>query len=1146
MLSTECDEYKEYGAAQFYAELRRAVAERPNYQTVYERYGDTFRKLLLLNTEKGRVHFSGTFARTDYLLKESGASDEQQRLVNAMRTRLRQRACLPADEMKQWWSADLKALSVFISLIYKEPIASDLAALFPATSIKNDVGKLQSDVWRMVVERWDEAYIYGQIEIAPAYMQRVRYAKSSDDDNLALPDRAYLRPLLRRGMQINLVRPREKDGTITPEYIVVEPDILVDVSAVASCFAPSGPSPLNFLIAKLRPSKESPAITMGHLASQLLDDEVNSPTGQTTLKDSAARFYRRGALEILTSGAADNAADFWAEADRQLHNIHDAIHVQLPSHIGSFDVSEICLEPSFFSEMLGLQGRMDMMQLDGSMVLEQKSGKCGFPQPQPDTPREQTSHYVQLLLYMMILRYNFAEQYDRIHHRMSAFLMYSKYKNSLLALGYAPSLAFEAIKMRNEIAWMQRYFAIEGFASIERLSPMRLWTDPKADRFFHTYALPEVDSLLRSVKQADLTAKAYYYRFMRFVALEHLLAKIGSPSREDSGFAALWNDSLQDKLQAGNILVGLSMISPSESHEGSVDTVVMSISDMSAVEASNFRTGDIVVLYPYAEGSEPDVRHQMVFRCSISELHSDTISLRLRAPQADKRVLRRHKDSPWAVEHDLMEASYSGLYRGIHALLCAPQERLDLVLGRRKPRTDTSLQLRQNHAEGETDFNELALRIKQSRDIYLVLGPPGSGKTTFALTCAVCEELAEADGNVLLLAYTNRAVDEICAKLEQLGIDYLRIGSPLTCAEAYQPHLLEETASQGQLKLNALRDKIMQCRVFVGTTTSMSSHISLCQMHGFSLAVVDEASQILEPHLLPLLAATKEGKPAIGRFVLIGDHKQLPAVVKQSHEESAVSDELLHKIGLTDCRESIFQRFYKLWGDLPECATMLTRQGRMHEGIMDFPAHEYYDSRLEVASMPRLTAPLPTLSQNADKLDILLFSNRIAFVDVRPEDESKSDKSNHAEAIIIAEMVHRIYTHLGHAFSPTMSIGVIVPYRNQISAVRRQIETLYPEAANLAEISIDTVERYQGSQRDYIIYGTTVQKYYQLGFLADSCFQDSNGSTIDRKLNVAMTRSREHLYIVGNRALLHHCASYGRLIDYCVEKNCLFNQEEIF
>ena len=105
-----------------------------------------------------------------------------------------------------------------------------------------------------------------------------------------------------------------------------------------------------------------------------------------------------------------------------------------------------------------------------------------------------------------------------------------------------------------------------------------------------------------------------------------------------------------------------------------------------------------------------------------------------------------------------------------------------------------------------------------------------------------------------------------------------------------------------------------------------------------------------------------------------------------------------------------------------------------------------------------------------------------------------------------------------------------MPYRNQIAAIRSLIaDTGIPQ---LTDITVDTVERFQGSQRKYIIYGFTVKRENQLKFLTEHTFTDIDGSEIDRKLNVAMTRAREHMIFVGNSGLLSSVPTFGRLIDH--------------
>ena len=121
-------------------------------------------------------------------------------------------------------------------------------------------------------------------------------------------------------------------------------------------------------------------------------------------------------------------------------------------------------------------------------------------------------------------------------------------------------------------------------------------------------------------------------------------------------------------------------------------------------------------------------------------------------------------------------------------------------------------------------------------------------------------------------------------------------------------------------------------------------------------------------------------------------------------------------------------------------------------------------------------------------------------------------------------------------FDVDKTIGIIVPYRNQIATIRNAIDRKGVDI--LHNITIDTVERYQGSQRDYILYGFTIQRPYQLNFLTNNTFVE-DGMIIDRKLNVAMTRARLHLIMFGNPSLLRQNVTFSRLLDYIEEKNAL-------
>jgi len=319
-----------------------------------------------------------------------------------------------------------------------------------------------------------------------------------------------------------------------------------------------------------------------------------------------------------------------------------------------------------------------------------------------------------------------------------------------------------------------------------------------------------------------------------------------------------------------------------------------------------------------------------------------------------------------------------------------------------------------------------------------------------------------------------------------------------------------------------VRDIIKKARITVATTSSLNANINLVRLKSFSLAIIDEASQITEPQIIGILSATDEhGKAAIGRFVMIGDHKQLPAVVQQTAREAAVEQPDLRAIGLTDCRISLFERLLQRYSSNPGVVYMLTRQGRMHADIAEFPSRAFYGGCLCPVPLPHQTKPLPGSED-------IFGRSRMMFFDISARNNDSSDKVNSAEAEAIARISAAI-AQREPAFDAS-TLGIIVPYRNQINAVRRELELQGISA--LADVTVDTVERYQGSQRKYIIYGFTVRRASQLRFLTEHSFTDNDGTVIDRKLNVALTRAREYMICTGDASLLRTVPLFDALIAH--------------
>lgn len=1139
-------------ASDFYSLLLSACSEQ---LTTEDRYGilrNVFYRAVSQGIVGSTLTFAGLFSKLDYCIREYRVPHRMANLMHMARKDMfpARRAVKPSIEyLEKAFPHNLKAIA---NLIYytcgKEEAPDALTAYYPATDRKSTWGKFEDKAIRAVVTEWDDNYIWAT-EAENNTTLKVCYG----NDNTILSrngkaDWSYLKSILWEGAQLNLVRMRKDDvgETFLPELIILEPDLLINVTTIAGCFETYAESPYVNLINKIKPHANSMPIHLGNLAGQMLDDTVHER--YIGVDESINAFVRANALAMVTCDelrTRDCYEQFRRDAATQKRNISRLIGERLPRQVEGYDKVNVMLEPSFFCETLGIQGRMDFFhEKDGNaVIIEQKSGKGEFipfsdPAYDPDKPEAKLPHFVQVLLYGALFQYEFNKYASQLKHVM---LLYSKYAMGLLDMQQSQELLLRAIRMRNLIAWTEVSYANDGLDILATLTPEKLNQKNVSGTLWNRYTRPQLAALLDPIAKASDLERTYFLRFMRFIEKETLLSKMGTRTKENSGFASIWHDTLEEKEAAGNIYDRLTIASFGSDGTG-ISSVTLQLPTTDTADSTNFRIGDIVFLYPYKDGDTPDACAQMVNRASIEDIREDRIVLRLRNNQTDPMVFERNKGKLWAVEHDLTDASSRTLYAGLHSLLTTTQNRRDLILSQREPRVDYTYNIKGCYGA----FDTLVTHAKQARDIFLIIGPPGTGKTSFGLVNLLMEELLEPGSNVLLLSYTNRAVDEICSKLVEMQADdpsfeFIRIGSYFSCSPEYREYLLNARNTVTDKPGREIMERISRTRVFCGTTTALNANIEIFRLKQFSLAIIDESSQILEPHLVGLLSAHNDGREAIERFVFIGDHKQLPAVVQQEENDSAVMEEQLRAINLTDCRLSLFERLLKLFktdngGYDERYVYMLTKQGRMHQDIAEFPNKAFYGNRLEVVPLPHQLLPSPH-TESSHGIAKMLAAHRLAFVNSERPLTSPSSKTNLIEAEMIAATVYQVYLMAGSDFSREKTVGVIVPYRNQISMVRNAIDRY--GVGLLHGITIDTVERYQGSQRDCIIYGFTIQQAYQLNFLTSNTFEE-DGIVIDRKLNVAMTRARLNLVMIGNAALLSKNGVFSQLIEFTKQKGGYF------
>ena len=379
----------------------------------------------------------------------------------------------------------------------------------------------------------------------------------------------------------------------------------------------------------------------------------------------------------------------------------------------------------------------------------------------------------------------------------------------------------------------------------------------------------------------------------------------------------------------------------------------------------------------------------------------------------------------------------------------------------------------------------------------------------------------------MLLAYTNRAVDEICSMLDGLGEGirkkYLRIGSRISTGEKYKSQLLSQRI-EGIATRRELRQMLASQRVVVGTISSIAGKPELFDLLNFDCAIIDEASQILEPLLADILLK-------FPKWVLIGDHKQLPAVVAQDERLTRLDDDVLAGINLTDTRMSYFERIFTLCesNNWTWAVGKLYEQGRMHSEIMRFPSQEFYGGILRalahVEGVRDLNGLLPQPNSSGSGLQSALAGKRMIFVRSEEPVSLPWNKTNDFEAEAVALITGRLLK-LNSELGRNWSIGIVTPFRAQIANIRHKLKE---RQIDPGELTIDTVERYQGTARDIIVMSLCVTDIAQLDQISS---KDNHG--VDRKLNVAITRAREQFIWIGSPRVVDNDAVYRRLREMSV------------
>nr|WP_256307066.1 AAA domain-containing protein [Halobellus litoreus] len=550
--------------------------------------------------------------------------------------------------------------------------------------------------------------------------------------------------------------------------------------------------------------------------------------------------------------------------------------------------------------------------------------------------------------------------------------------------------------------------------------------------------------------------REYFERFYRAVEAERRAVH--------AEYRKLWEQSPEERAADDRALIDLEPIDRRELDDGRWEMRARKSSDA----VSKLREGDVAL----ASDGDPVSGHAEL--CRIRELSEEVVVT------ADEPVSLRRLD---------VYPSEIGVDRMLTALhdfvLKGDPDRKDVLFGRRDPEfagraTDPGTYVDNNDAQ------DRAVRLAvDAEDVALVHGPPGTGKTyTIA---QIVRALVDRGQRVLLSAFTNRAVDNALEAVREQGVDdVVRVGTENGVREDMLDVRLDRGGDPNE-RAAALRD----APVVAATTATCGSRVM--REASFDVALVDEASQLTEPGTLAAVELAD-------RFVLVGDHEQLPPVVQATEPHpgsgSPSGEEPRAENAL---QTSLFERLIETH---PDAAVLLDRQYRMSQRIQAFSSREFYDGALRPANGAVAAQRLSDLGVDEAALPSPL-GDAVAFVD---PDGERVGNTNPTEADRVAEIVE---SYVDAGVDPD-DIGVIAPFRAQVAEIGRR-----------TSVTVDTVDRFQGSAKEVIVVS-----FVATGALDGPIFEDY------RRINVALTRAKKALALVGDADALSSDPFYARLLDW--------------
>lgn len=1092
------------------------IAQHPtsDYRQKLQQANQLFLSLLnTLTEQREKLIFTGWFAKINFIAQAYNLGAAKEDELQSLRRLLRRCTVQKDYQVKEELFLNaLKILSDLIDTFSAEDIPLELAQMYQdkpfnklifKESPKQNLETLYANIIKKGEIQYDEAqkgYIdlecdtenYGIIQVR---VQDLHYHSTTSGELFRKYELskhcAYLIRPFQSVCLTHLEKIDENSFHSTKQTLLIaSPDYLVDATAIANCFTGGSRSPYLYLLNKLSFFRGNEFTFAGRLINDMLDHFIAHKDAQ----------YEKVFREIFVESQMEAA---FLELNREkLKEIYYRLKPQfanLTTVMSAFLEEQahtsskiVTAEPSFISGQFGLQGRIDLLveyaqNSQRKDIIELKG--TSYSDPQIAVARN--DHLIQVACYNLLIDSTFEDRKG-----VSAILYSRDEKAPLRDCGKLNFQEQDAMWMRNCMVFIDSKMAQgeEVFYDrfIQKLSNLKL----------PVYKQEEVEQFVPYWQKAQALDKAYFSEFMGLISRELWVAKVGSVSGNEpsQGYSSLWRNSIQEKQDSFSLLNDLS-IRRLDKSQGEIEF----IRPPSESTVTAFREGDIIVLYPSGNNQSLAPNRYQLLKGNIVEIHPESVKVRIWHKAIDEAFLNKY--THWAIEPNLMESNFNHQFASLAAFLKFSEEKRRLFLGLQAPRFQENFQL-EYRPDLSKNQNTILKKALSAQDYFLLQGPPGTGKTSKMLRSMLEYLYKFTDETIVLLAFTNRATDEICQKIEAVCEgNFIRLGN-IQEDSAFREFSLKQAPD-----IESIRQKLQDTRVFVSTVSSFygSAHL----IKNYDTVIVDEASQLLEPSLCGIL-------PRFRRFILIGDEKQLPAVVTQPQQFCQTENPHLHAIGIQDLSVSVFERLLEnaqrnAWHFAYD---MLATQFRTHQDIAGFINQEFYHG-LKIGAESQ-TLPLEIYNPlSDDTLEQALSRSRLIFMPSQAEDSLKFHLGEAGLVISLLETIRKVYKRK-NAFSPE-TVGVITPYRAQIAQIYQALDEELRE-----NVTVDTVERYQGSEREVIIISMAVNHPAQMKNL--QAF--NTALSVDKKLNVALSRAKAQLILLGNAQILNEGKFYKKLLDY--------------